>query len=240
MSKINVTLGFDADTSQAQRRINELATSLRQLSAHPVELLDDTDLRDAIKAAKELETHLHKAYNVDTQKLDLSKFSKSLSAAGQDLNYFQKNLSKMGVDGEKAFLNLAKAIATADAPTFRLSGHVKNLFDELVKVGRWQFTSSVMHNLTGAVQTAYYYAQDLNESLTNIRIVTGQSTEEMAQFADKANAAAKALSTTTVKYSDAALIYYQQGLDEQQIEERTAATIKMANVTGQSVETISD
>ena len=43
MSKINVTLGFDADTSQAQRRINELATSLRQLSAHPVELLDDTD-----------------------------------------------------------------------------------------------------------------------------------------------------------------------------------------------------
>lgn len=240
MSKINVTLGFDADTSQAQRRINELATSLRQLSAHPVELLDDTDLRDAIKAAKELETHLHKAYNVDTQKLDLSKFSKSLSAAGQDLNYFQKNLSKMGVDGEKAFLNLAKAIATADAPTFRLSGHVKNLFDELVKVGRWQFTSSVMHSLTGAVQTAYYYAQDLNESLTNIRIVTGQSTEEMAQFADKANAAAKALSTTTVKYSDAALIYYQQGLDEQQIEERTAATIKMANVTGQSVETISD
>lgn len=240
MSKINVTLGFDADTSQAQRRINELATSLRQLSAHPVELLDDTDLRDAIKAAKELETHLHKAYNVDTQKLDLSKFSKSLSAAGQDLNYFQKNLSKMGVDGEKAFLNLAKAIATADAPTFRLSGHVKNLFDELVKVGRWQFTSSVMHNLIGAVQTAYYYAQDLNESLTNIRIVTGQSTEEMAQFADKANAAAKALSTTTVKYSDAALIYYQQGLDEQQIEERTAATIKMANVTGQSVETISD
>lgn len=240
MSKINVTLGFDADTSQAQRRINELATSLRQLSAHPVELLDDTDLRDAIKAAKELETHLHKAYNADTQKLDLSKFSKSLSAAGQDLNYFQKNLSKMGVDGEKAFLNLAKAIATADAPTFRLSGHVKNLFDELVKVGRWQFTSSVMHSLTGAVQTAYYYAQDLNESLTNIRIVTGQSTEEMAQFADKANAAAKALSTTTVKYSDAALIYYQQGLDEQQIEERTAATIKMANVTGQSVETISD
>ena len=240
MSKINVTLGFDADTSQAQRRINELATSLRQLSAHPVELLDDTDLRDAIKAAKELETHLHKAYNVDTQKLDLSKFSKSLSAAGQDLNYFQKNLSKMGVDGEKAFLNLAKAIATADAPTFRLSGHVKNLFDELVKVGRWQFTSGVMHSLTGAVQTAYYYAQDLNESLTNIRIVTGQSTEEMAQFADKANAAAKALSTTTVKYSDAALIYYQQGLDEQQIEERTAITIKMANAAGQSVETVSD
>jgi hypothetical protein len=44
--------------------------------------LDDSDLRDAVSAAKELEKHLHNAYNADTQKLDLSKFSKSLSSAG--------------------------------------------------------------------------------------------------------------------------------------------------------------
>ena len=50
---------------------------------------------------------------------------------------------------------------------------------------------------------------DLNESLTNIRIVTGQSKEEMAEFAENANKAAKALSTTTTAYTDAALIYYQ-------------------------------
>jgi hypothetical protein len=37
----------------------------------------------------------------------------------------------------------------------------------------------------------------------------------MANFADKANTAAKALSTTTVDYADAALIYYQQGLPEE-------------------------
>jgi TP901 family phage tail tape measure protein len=62
----------------------------------------------------------------------------------------------------------------------------------------------------------------------------------MARFAEKANDAAKALSTTTVDYSDAALIYYQQGLEESDIEERTAITIKMANAVGQSVETVSE
>jgi len=62
----------------------------------------------------------------------------------------------------------------------------------------------------------------------------------MAKFAEKANDAAKALSTTTVDYSDAALIYYQQGLEESDIEERTAITIKMANAVGQSVETVSE
>jgi hypothetical protein len=31
------------------------------------------------------------------------------------------------------------------------------------------------------------YAQDLNKSLTDIRIVTGQSSEQMANFAREAN-----------------------------------------------------
>jgi hypothetical protein len=61
----------------------------------------------------------------------------------------------------------------------------------------------------GALQSAYGYAQDLNQSLNNIRIVTGASTDEMARFAEQANKAAKALSSTTTDYTDAALIYYQ-------------------------------
>lgn len=240
MAKINVNLGFTADTSQAQRQIDELARSLAKISQNPATLLDDTDLRDAVGAAKELEKHLQKAYNVETGKLDLSQFSRSLASAGKDLNYFQMNLSKLGTDGDQAFLNLAKTIAKAETPTIRLNGHIQNLLDDLIKVTRWQISSSIMHGFMGAVQTAHGYAQDLNESLTNIRIVTGQNTDEMAKFAEKANDAAKALSTTTVDYSDAALIYYQQGLEESDIEERTAITIKMANAVGQSVETVSE
>ena len=240
MAKINVNLGFTADTSQAQRQIDELAKSLAKISQNPATLLDDTDLRDAVGAAKELEKHLQKAYNVETGKLDLSQFSRSLASAGKDLNYFQTNLSKLGADGDQAFLNLAKSIAKAETPTIRLNSHIQNLLDDLIKVTRWQLSSSIMHGFMGAVQTAHGYAQDLNESLTNIRIVTGQNTEEMAKFAEKANDAAKALSTTTVDYSDAALIYYQQGLEESDIEERTAITIKMANAVGQSVETVSE
>jgi hypothetical protein len=90
------------------------------------------------------------------------------------------------------------------------------------------------------MQKAYGYAQDLNKSLTDIRIVTGYSTERMADFAVEANRAAKALSTTTNEYSKASLIYFQQGLSSSEVEERTNVTVKMANVTGQSAQTISD
>jgi TP901 family phage tail tape measure protein len=62
----------------------------------------------------------------------------------------------------------------------------------------------------------------------------------MAKFAKEANNAAKALSSTTNEYAEAALIFYQQGtLTDSQIAERTAATIKMANVTGEAAKDIS-
>jgi len=53
----------------------------------------------------------------------------------------------------------------------------------------------------------------------------------MTSFAKEANNAAKALSTTTTEYTNASLIYYQQGLSEEDVKARTDATIKMANVT---------
>jgi hypothetical protein len=74
---------------------------------------------------------------------------------------------------------------------------------------RWQLSSSMLHGFMGAIQTAHGYAQDLNDSLNNIRIVTGQNINQMTKFAEEANKAAKALSTTTTDYTNASLIFYQ-------------------------------
>jgi hypothetical protein len=48
-----------------------------------------------------------------------------------------------------------------------------------------------MHGFESAISSAYGYAQDLNRSLNDIRIVTGASSDEMARFAETANKAAK-------------------------------------------------
>ena len=41
----------------------------------------------------------------------------------------------------------------------------------------------------------------------------------MSRFAEQANKAAKALSTTTNEYAKASLIYYQQGLSDEKVKE---------------------
>jgi hypothetical protein len=43
----------------------------------------------------------------------------------------------------------------------------------LKNTARWQISSSILHGFIGSIQSAYGYAQNLNESLNNIRIVTG-------------------------------------------------------------------
>lgn len=96
------------------------------------------------------------------------------------------------------------------------------------------------NNFSGQFQKAYNYVQKLDSALTDIRIVSGQSAEKMAEFATQANNAAAALGSTTLDYADAALIYYQQGLSEAEVTERTNITLKMANATGDSASDVSD
>jgi hypothetical protein len=42
---------------------------------------------------------------------------------------------------------------------------------------KWGITSSVFNNITSSIQKAFYYAQDLDTSLNDIRIVTGDSAD---------------------------------------------------------------
>jgi uncharacterized phage infection (PIP) family protein YhgE len=55
----------------------------------------------------------------------------------------------------------------------------------------YQLSATMFNAVTGALHDAVSYTKNLNGSLNEIRIVTGQSAEQMAKFAQSANAAAK-------------------------------------------------
>jgi len=116
---------------------------------------------------------------------------------------------------------------------------MKEFLGTIANTARWQLSSSFLHGAIGSIQSAINYAKELNDSLTSIQIVTQKSDEEMAKFAESANRAAKELSTTTNRYTQASLIYFQQGLNAEEVEKRAAITVKMANITGDTAETVS-
>ena len=244
MQEITVGLRFTADTQQAKAQLASLKTDLMNLSNLTEKgqfgNIMVKELNEANIAAAKLKTQLEAATNTKTGNLDLSKFNKQLQMGGTSLAQYKTQLESMGPAGQQAFLQLANSIQSAEMPLIRINKLFTGLWENLKRTAGWQISSTAIHGFMGAIQGAYHYAQDLNESLNNIRIVTGKSVDDMKQFADQANRAAKSLSTTTKAYTDASLIFYQQGLDGQEVEDRTNVVIKMANVTGQSAETVSD
>ena len=246
--QLNVTLSFTADANAAKKEIQSLQQALNSLAVgknlnwNNGSGLSDLDnaLMKARASAAELQAQLESAMNPKTGKLDLNRFNASLKQSGKTLKDYGNELALLGPKGMEAFNGMTRAIVNAEAPIFRVNSKIKELGVTLANTARWQLSSSIVHGLMGGVQKAYYYAQKLNRSLNDIRIVTGYSAEQMKDFAVEANRAAKALSTTTTNYTNASLIYYQQGLSDEEVKKRTDATIKMANVAGVSAETVAD
>lgn len=243
LNQVNVNLAFNADTSKAKQQIQDLQnqlSSIINMSTAGLGADMATKINQASRAAAELKVHLENATNVKTGNLDFTKLNQSIKNSGTSLSAYAAKLKEIGPQGQTAFNSLAQAVAGAEVPIRRSNALLNELWVTMKNTARWQLTSSMLHGFIGAVKSAVGYTKDLNESLNNIRIVTGQSVEQMAEFAKEANKAAKSLSTSTLNYTDAALIYYQQGLDDTQVKERTDITIKMANVSRQSAEEVSD
>lgn len=245
MANLHVNLAFSADTGKAKAQIQELQTLLSKIAytgttSNNLTGTMQKDIQAASAAAKDLQFHLNNAFNTTTGKFDLSLLDRSLKTSGANITDLSTKLLGAGATGQQAFMKLAQSISLADQPMFRISNRMKEFAVTMKNTVKWQLSSSMLHGFMGAIQSAYGYAQDLNKSLTDIRIVTGYSTDQMAQFAEQANKAAKALSTTTTDYTNASLIYFQQGLSDAEVEERTNVTVKMANAAGQSAQIVSD
>ena len=244
--QINVGLKFTADTGQAKASIQELQSLLNKLSldgastSKAAPTIEAKRIREAAEAAKELSYHLNNAYNAKTGRFDLSALDKSLKSSNTNVQELSTKLIGAGDTGQQAFLKLAQSISQADQPMLKISSRMQDFAKVLKQTAKYQLSNNLIRGFTGAIQSAYHYSQSLNASLTDIRIVTGYNTDQMAKFAEQANKAAKALSTTTTDYTKGSLIYFQQGLGDDEVRERTETTIKMANATGESTSKIAD
>ncbi len=234
--RLNYTIGVEADTSKLQTQLKMAFDNLNSVG-NRVSLAPS--IQEASRAALELGQNLQKAINPTTGALDLTKFNSELKQNGISLEDYYIKLSRIGLEGQEAFMSVAQAITSAEMPLKRTNKLFDQLWVTMKNTMRWQLTSSALHGFVGTLEKAYGYAKDLNRSLNDIRIVSNKSADDMAVFAEQANKAAKALSTTTTDYTDASLIYYQQGLTDKEVLDRTETTIKMANVAGTTAETAS-
>lgn len=241
--KIIYTIGFQADVKDFKKQMESASKSLTELTKFNFQKANFNGINESLvqstQSAGKLKLMLEQATNVKTGQLNLTKFRQQIENSGKSIKDYAKDLKNLGPEGSKAFLQVANAVAQSNAPLVQSTRLLDSFWASLKRTAQFQISTSIYRDIVGSISSAYNYAQDLNDSLNKIRIVTGQSAEQMSQFAKQANNAAKELRTTTTEYTDASLIFYQQGLDDKKVQERTDVTIKMANVTKDSANDVS-
>ena len=242
--EIKYSVSFDVN----MQRLNQAFDKIRKLTTHDLMKINpdiNTDqatkqINELWKQTSALETAFEKAFNPKLNTVNIQTFNKSLKDSGTSLQKVYNEYKKAGSTGESAFRAMSSKLLDTNIKLKETSGLFKEIGTTLKNSVKWNIASSVINTFSGKVQEAYGYVKNLDSSLNDIRIVTGKSAEEMDKFAEKANKAAQTLGKSTTDYTKASLIYYQQGLSDEETAARTDVTLKAANVTQQSTQEVSE
>ena len=96
-NRLKYYISFEADTKKAKSQIDEMMRSLQQINTPKNimnELISGEDLSQARARVNQLQAMLQNAVNVDTGRLDLSKFNRSLQNSNVTLSQFRKSFSQ--------------------------------------------------------------------------------------------------------------------------------------------------
>ena len=252
--RVEVEVGFSVDESGPKKIKNsfeQIQDSLKQIKGIDINtLIKGNPKLDTKQATQELtrlqelatkvEAALNKSYNPKLNTYNIVQFNQEMNKMGISLGDVGQAFNQLGVQGQQAFGQISAAATQTQQLAKQTTGVLDDMLDTLSRTAKWSIASGLINSFKGLIQETWSYTKKLDESLNNIRIVTGKSTLEMEKFANKANKAAQGLAASTTSYTNASLIYYQQGLSDKDVEARTAVTIKAANVTGQSAAEVSE
>ena len=234
---------FDIDLRVNKSGLNEIIHSLQAIQAQGAQINKEQgiskEINSAIYAAKELERILKSSWNTKLDTLDLNKLNTGITKTYGNLDNLKTKLGAID-DGKRVFTSLTKEVLNTNIQLKKSKTLLDELAQTMTNTVKWGITSSIFNTMTDSIQNAWNYAKALDSSLNDIRIVTGKSADEMASFAVQANKVAKSLGAATKDYTNASLIYYQQGLNEEDVQARAQTTLKAANVTGQSGQEVSE
>lgn len=239
--QVNIGVNLDFTAQNLAQIQKQLSSTLDAIEQNGVKLGLSPETISQMKAeVSKLSESIVKNFNNTTGKINFDKVRIDLENAGVSAAGLGAKLQTVGVNGQSAFNSITKSAYTFEAKIKNTESLLYKFSQTLNNTIKWNISSSIVNQFSGEIQRAVYFTKDLDKSLNDIRIVSGASKDEMADFAIEANNAAKALRTSTVEYSDAALVYFQQGLAADDVRKMTEATVMGANIAGESTEEMSN
>lgn len=245
MAKYSSSVHYDIKTTldasgiaQLQAEIRKTENAIQSLAYR--DLITERQANNAMAEIKKLQDAINSSFNSSLGMLDMNKLSASLRSGQTSLGQLQKAFSAAGSTGEKAFNDTIARLGKFDTGLKSTSSTIDKMFTTISNTVRWGVVSRGFNSVTDLIRQSVDYMKDLDDSLTQIMLVTDYSRNSMNEYAKSANEAAKALGSTTTAMTNASLIFAQQGFNLEQSDQLAQLSTKLANASQQDTATTSD
>lgn len=228
----------DSGIAKLQAEIRQVQNEIQRLSS--MDMLGKSQVNSAIGELDKLKRALNESFNANLGMLDTKKFSTAMKENGASISSLNTAFKTAGVQGEMAFNNLVGRLGKLDTGIKSVSKTTDKVFNTIGNTVRWGLIASGFQTIMNSAHQAVDYVKELDRSLNDIRIVSDYNAQQMRDFSLAANEAAKSLGQTTVAYTDASLIFAQQGYNLEDSEKLADLTLKVANTTQQSTAEVSE
>ena len=232
---ITFQVGFQVSDRELKDSLKGIQTDIQ--NAFNIKGGMSTEIQNATKEAISLEKALKRA----TTDKGISYYSlqAELAKAGTSATQLVSTLTKGG-ESFKASLNAANtALATADRSVISLNSKIKEMARVTVQSFKFSAAQTMIQGVSNAVGEAYQWVEELNSAITDIGVVTGKTAGELDLVTQSAIKGAKELRVAAADYAEGQLIFYQQGLNDKEVQRRTEITVKAAAAANQSMREMS-
>lgn len=167
--RINYSIGFIVDKQAIQSLQNDLAI-IENKAKMPGKNLSQ-NFKDAAATAETLGKILDKSFNRDLGALNISKFNQELKKANLTLTDVKAKLTGAGVDGTRSYQQLASAVLGANLELKNTSKFLTDIAHSFTETARWQAVNSIINKISGSIQSAVGYVENLDKSLMILELL---------------------------------------------------------------------
>ncbi|MFA5248822.1 MAG: phage tail tape measure protein [Patescibacteria group bacterium] len=153
-----------------------------------------------------------------------------------DIDNFESKKKQIDADFKDITANARALRRETTLAMKEADSFVTTLTKDFGKMLAWGMVATALYAPLRAIQSGITYIYELDNALNEIRIVTGQSQEQVEKLADSYNKLAKEMSVTTSELAKTSADLYRQGLNDSQVEERMKSIIKYAKISSISLE----
>lgn len=245
MAKYSSTVTYNLKTTLDRTGLVQLQSELQKISTlinanQSKGFINSAQASEAVAQINKVKKALNSAFDTRVGMLNLKSFNSQLTSMTGGMTGLYNSFALAGVQGKLAFTSLIGQMSQAGTAAKSVNSTMQKFVNTVGNVARWYGISQGIRAITSSVKDSVEYLSDLDESLTNIMMVTDYSREAMNDYAKSANEAAKAIGSTTTAMTNATLVFAQQGYDLDQSSQLAELSTKLANASQQDTATTSD